>query len=155
MVYLPTFTTKKTNHSCIGNIPVPWILWEWTIHQFESMYFLQSWPVFVSIWGDLGGLVVINCLDMSKNYILGFVYSPTHTNLPFENQGQGYTPKNCRPVSPKRKLKGTNPRVDCHHRSDSMVKRIMMIMWLFWENVPTWWFQPIWKILVKLDHFPK
>ena len=22
-------------------------------------------------------------------------------------------------------------------------------------NNPSWWFQPIWKILVKLDHFPK
>ncbi len=22
-------------------------------------------------------------------------------------------------------------------------------------NQPSWWFQPIWKILVKLDHFPR
>ena len=24
-----------------------------------------------------------------------------------------------------------------------------------YENKTSWWFQPIWKILVKLDHFPK
>ena len=23
------------------------------------------------------------------------------------------------------------------------------------QNVTSWWFQPIWKILVNLDHFPK
>ena len=23
-----------------------------------------------------------------------------------------------------------------------------------WWNITSWWFQPIWKILVKLDHFP-
>ena len=28
----------------------------------------------------------------------------------------------------------------------------LMIGMLF---LPSWWFQPIWKILVKLDHFPK
>ena len=35
-------------------------------------------------------------------------------------------------------------------------------MWDFWvfsqpknEALSSWWFQPLWKILVKLDHFPK
>ena len=23
------------------------------------------------------------------------------------------------------------------------------------QTLPSWWFQPIWKILVKMDHFPK
>ena len=23
------------------------------------------------------------------------------------------------------------------------------------QNITSWWFQPIWKILVKLDHFPR
>ena len=23
------------------------------------------------------------------------------------------------------------------------------------QTKPSWWFQPIWKILVKMDHFPK
>ena len=30
-----------------------------------------------------------------------------------------------------------------------------MINWLFWTIFSGWWFQPIWKILVKLDIFPK
>ena len=28
--------------------------------------------------------------------------------------------------------------------------------WDFWIiNTTSWWFQPLWKILVKLDHFPR
>ena len=32
-----------------------------------------------------------------------------------------------------------------------MFKRLRFLC----ENLSSWWFQPIWKILVKLDHFPK
>ena len=28
-------------------------------------------------------------------------------------------------------------------------------MQMYMTHLSSWWFQPIWKILVKLDHFPK
>ena len=43
-----------------------------------------------------------------------------------------------------------------------MIKCLQKSQWAYsvWRNTsimksPSWWFQPIWKILVKLDHFPK
>ncbi len=35
----------------------------------------------------------------------------------------------------------------------------VILLWSLWsqnsKHLASWWFQPIWKILVKLDHFPK
>ena len=44
--------------------------------------------------------------------------------------------------------------VRCNMRLQVTLKSLKKSVGHFW-NFPSWWFQPLWKILVKLDNFPK